>query len=107
MNERLLPIGSVVLLKKAKKNIMITSYFIFSVKDKEKKIFDYGGCPFPLGILNADSALGFNHEDIEKVVFTGYQDDEEKELVKNLLEKETEMKDTIREQLSKIEKKEA
>ena len=53
MKEKFLPIGTVVMLKEGKKEIMITSYCIFpnnvQIKDgivntPEKKIFEYGAC---------------------------------------------------------------
>ena len=53
MKERFLPIGTVVLLKNGKKEVMITSYCIYpnsiQMKDgqevkPEKKIYEYGGC---------------------------------------------------------------
>ena len=95
MEEKFLPIGTVVLLKGADKNVMITNYYIFS-KDSKDKIFEYGGCPFPDG-AKMDMALGFNHEDIEKVVFMGYVNEEQKELSNYLIENAEDIKKTIRE----------
>ena len=70
MKEKFLPIGTVVLLKGGKKRVMITSYLVFANKDDEKKkMFDYGGCTFPEGIIDSNHTVGFNHEDIEKVFY--------------------------------------
>lgn len=77
MEEKFLPIGTVVELKGAKKNTMITNYFIYSKDGQENKIYEYGGCPLPIGVQK-DVSLGFNHEDIEKVIYMGYIDDESK-----------------------------
>ena len=64
MKERFLPIGTVVLLKNGKKEVMITSYCIFpnNVELKngkevkpEKKIYEYGGCIYPEGILDSNT----------------------------------------------------
>ena len=80
MKDKYLPIGTVVKLKGGEKNLMITSYLIFSIvqKTKEKKIFDYGACPFPEGIIESTHGIGFNHNEIEKIVHLGLINDEQK-----------------------------
>jgi len=74
-----LPIGTVVTLKEGEKKVMITSYLIFSTggNNTEKVMFDYGGCPFPEGIIESDVAVGFNHDQIDKVVHMGLIDEEQ------------------------------
>jgi len=90
MQEKFLPIGTVVLLKNGTKKVMITSYLIFSKGDSEtKKMYDYGGCPFPEGIIESDRAVGFDHAQIEKVVHMGHEDEEQKKL-KEILNKTSE-----------------
>ena len=89
MKERFLPIGTVVLLKNGKKEVMITSYCIFpnNVEIKngqevkpEKKIYEYGGCIYPEGILDSNTVCAFNHEQIEKICHLGYETETQKEL---------------------------
>jgi len=78
MKEKYLPIGTVVLLKEGTKKVMITSYMIFSAgENEEKKMFDYGGCPFPEGIIESNYAVGFNHDQIDKVVHLGLIDNDQ------------------------------
>lgn len=80
---KFLPIGTIVILKNGTRKIMITSYLIISGgtdKEKEQKMFDYGGCPYPAGIIDSSYAVGFNHSQIEKVVHMGHVDEEQKEL---------------------------
>ncbi len=93
MKERFLPIGTVVLLKGGKKEIMITSYCIFpnNVQIKngqeikpEKKIYEYGACIYPEGILDSNTICAFNHDQIEKISYMGYVTDAQKELSKVL-----------------------
>jgi hypothetical protein len=36
----------------------------------EKKIYEYGGCIYPEGILDSNTICAFNHEQIEKIYFT-------------------------------------
>ena len=79
--EKFLPVGSVVLLKGGKKELMITSYLIFPTgelvvdgkkENPEGKMYDYGACTYPEGIINSDQIFGFNHDQIERVCFKGY-----------------------------------
>lgn len=81
--EKFLPIGTIVMLKNGTRKVMITSYLIITggqAQTKEQKMFDYGGCPYPAGIIESSYAVGFNHNQIEKVVHMGHIDEEQKEL---------------------------
>ena len=89
MQEKFLPIGTVVLLKGGKKEVMITSYCIFpnntELKDgqevpAEKKMYEYGGCIYPEGILDSNMVCAFNHNQIEKISYMGYETEAQKEL---------------------------
>ena len=53
MNEKYLPIGSVVLLKNATKRLMVTG-FLVSSKEFPEKVFDYSGCLYPEGIITSE-----------------------------------------------------
>ena len=93
--ERFLPIGTVVLLKGGKKELMIMSYCIMpsgDVYDKNGKVevgedamFDYGGCVYPEGMLTSDQLFAFNHNQIEKVCYMGYVTDKQKDISKILV----------------------
>ena len=93
MKDKFLPIGTVVLLKGGKKEVMITSYCIFpnntEIKDgkevkPEKKIYEYGGCIYPEGILDSNMICAFNHSQIEKICHMGYETQTQQELSKVL-----------------------
>lgn len=81
--KRFLPIGSVVLLKGAKKELMITCYCISPTgeiyengakKEAEKgQLFEYGACMYPEGIIRSEIVYGFNHDQIEKICHVGYK----------------------------------
>ena len=75
--EKYLPVGTVVLLKDAKKKIMITGFCV--VGDSQDRTFDYCGCIYPEGVLASDKNLLFNHNQIEDVYYMGYMTDEEKD----------------------------
>lgn len=70
-----LPIGSVVLLKEAKKRLMVYGRQIKSRTDGKK--YDYIGCLYPEGYLSSDDVMLFNHDQIQMVYFIGFQDLEE------------------------------
>ena len=80
--EELLPVGSIVLLKEAKRKVVIIGFAV--VEDGSKEIWDYLGAPYPIGVLSNDKNLIFNRNQIEKVVFIGYSDDEDKDLRKEI-----------------------
>ena len=78
MEEKFLPIGSVVILKGGKRELMITSYFIMpsggelydkngKVEVKEPIMFDYGACFYPEGMITSDQLFAFNHEQIDHI----------------------------------------
>ena len=76
MDERFLPIGSVVLLKGGKKRVMIIGFCVMA-KEMEGKVFDYSGCIYPEGLMAANQTCMFDHDQIEKVYYKGFVDEEE------------------------------
>ena len=86
----LLPIGSIVLLSEGEKRLMICGRIQGNSSDE--KIYDYVGCMYPEGIMSIDSMIFFNREMIEKVVFTGYEDDEEQNFREEILSNVGELK---------------
>lgn len=75
LNE-LLPVGSVVLLKNAKKRLMITG--VFPIQTEEEEVYDYIAVIYPEGYIGPRSNYVFNHGDIEEILFKGYDDEERK-----------------------------
>ena len=47
------------------------------------KLFDYGACTYPEGMMG-DRLMYFQASDINKVVFKGYTDDDERIMVDNI-----------------------
>ncbi len=99
--DKYLPIGSVVILKGAKRKLMITGYIQIDLK-KLDKVYDYSGCLFPEGIINTDKSLLFNHDQIEKIFFVGYMNEEEKEFQQKL--KETVTEENIKRMIENVKK---
>ncbi|MES5893285.1 MULTISPECIES: DUF4176 domain-containing protein [Bacillus cereus group] len=86
MNSQLFPIGSIVILKEGTKKIMIFGRKQ-QVETDEVRKFDYMGCPYPEGYINPDFTYLCNHDDIQEVVSTGYEDQEERTFQENVLSK--------------------
>ncbi len=85
MYDKYLPIGTVVLLKGATKKLMITGFCVTAEENRDK-IFDYCGCLYPEGVINSKQNALFDHNQISKIYFTGYQNNEEKEFKEKLKE---------------------
>ena len=79
---KFLPIGSVVLLKQATKKLMIIGYAQNQKReDGTKKLWDYIATLYPEGFLSLEQIFLFDHEQIEKVFYKGYEDVEQKEFM--------------------------
>lgn len=76
MREKYLPIGTVVLLKGGKKRAMITG-FCSVAQENQEKVYDYSGCVYPEGYLSSNQVCLFDHDQIDKIYFLGYEDEEE------------------------------
>lgn len=85
MIREFLPIGSVVMLKDAKKAIMI-----FGIKQMDSENmsveYDYIGVLYPEGNIGSDFQYLFNHNDIKEVLFVGYETDEQKTFLDTVAE---------------------
>ena len=81
--KKYLPLGSVVLMKDAKKRVMITGYAVKAPESGER-LWDYIGCMWPEGMITPDKNLLFDHKDISQIFALGYADDEYKEFMKKL-----------------------
>ena len=88
--KELLPIGSIVLLKNASKKIMI--FGIKQTNNDDGKEYDYVGVVYPEGNLGLGFQYVFDHENIEKVISRGYEDEERAEFI-NTLQKAWEQAD--------------
>lgn len=76
----LLPIGSVVTLQGTAKKVMIIG--ILQMQPDTGRLYDYLGVPYPEGFVSAKKNLVFNHELINDVVFTGYDNPERQGFLK-------------------------
>lgn len=84
MEQKFLPVGSVVLLKEATRPIVIIGYMI--AEDGAKDVWDYMGCAYPIGVVRNDRNLLFQKDQIDKILFKGYMDDEGNKFLEDLEE---------------------
>ena len=80
---KMLPLGSVVILKGNVKKMMIIARLIALPVKGQVYRFDYGACLYLEGMVG-DSLIYFNHEDIFKVVQEGYTDDDNEIMLENI-----------------------
>lgn len=73
--DELLPIGTVVNL-----GVVAQSVMIYGRKQQQAGaagVWDYVACPYPQGHLSDESNVFFNHENITKVIFKGFESEGE------------------------------
>ena len=85
IEEKYLPIGTVVMLEGGSKRVMITGFCAIEENQKEK-MWDYSGCMYPEGFLSSNQTCLFNHSQIEKIYHLGLIDEEEETFKKTLKE---------------------
>ena len=74
--EKVLPLGSIVYMKRGTQKLMILNRGPQIELNGELQMFDYSGCVYPVGLV-VEKALYFNAENIDKVLFEGYSDEDE------------------------------
>ena len=70
--DRVLPIGSVVLLRNAEKRLMIIGYQRYKASGGDK-VYDYCGCIYPEGFTSPADTAVFDHDQIDRLIFVGLQ----------------------------------
>ncbi len=78
-----LPLGSILLLKGGTQKLMIVGRGLNIKKDDRIYFFDYAGVAYPEGLMG-DEVAYFNHENISKLIFKGYSDIEDENVVDNI-----------------------
>lgn len=74
--ENLLPIGSIVKLRNAEKRLMIFGVKQSGTTQAGSVSADYIGVFYPEGNMGPDQQYLFSHNEIEEVVFRGFEDSE-------------------------------
>ena len=81
-NYKLLPVGSVVCLKENSRNLLIIG--IMQKKISTGKVYDYMGVLYPEGYIGGKMQFLFMHEDIKKIQYIGFENNEYRELIEKL-----------------------
>ena len=74
MYKNMLPIGSIVRTEGAQRKLMVIGRVVTT--EEKDTIFDYVGVPYPEGINDTDKMYFFNRDQIEELLFIGFQDQE-------------------------------
>lgn len=77
----LLPLGSIVKLKKGEQKLMIICRLPLFNNRGSIGYFDYSACLYPYGQTDQNMFF-FNEEDIDEIFFTGFKNEEEEEYQK-------------------------
>ncbi len=94
MENKFLPIGTVVQLKDATARVMIAGYFPISAGQPDR-VWDYSGFKFPIGYVNDDEVYCFDQDQIEMICVYGYQDLEQMEFMDYLMSQEQDIRKKI------------
>ena len=82
----MLPLGSILYLKDGSQKLMIISRGVVATDTSNQPIrYDYIACKYPLG-LDVNQLIYFNQENVDKVLYKGYEDEDE-ERFKELYQK--------------------
>ena len=73
MGKKLLPIGTVVILKESDGRVMISGYLPVT-QSRPDYAWDYSGFRFPLGYVNDNEVFCFDDEQIDTIVQYGFRD---------------------------------
>lgn len=82
-NAKLLPLGSVVYLKEGNKKVLIIARGLVAKNGDGHIFFDYGGVPYPEGLVD-DQMAYFQNDAITKVVFKGFSDMDDEATVEKI-----------------------
>lgn len=78
-------LGSIVRLKGGLQKLLIIARALNVRRGEKEYFFDYGAVTYPEG-LTGDQIVYFNHEQLEKVVFEGFRDEDDEVIVRNIHE---------------------
>ncbi len=94
MNKKYLPIGTICKLKESKKEVMIIGYYPALIENSNI-IYDYSACTYPEGFLSSDLIIGFNVDDIEKIIKRGLKTDIYEKYIQEIKKTEKQSSNTV------------
>ncbi len=81
--EKYMALGSVVLLEGGTQKLLLIARALHVKNGAKTFFFDYGAVPYPQGLIG-DQMIYFNSKDISKVIFEGYSEVEDENLVEGI-----------------------
>ena len=78
---KLLPLGSIVILKNGEQKLSIIGRGQLFDDDGTIGYFEYSSVLYPQGMVDTDDLYFFNHKDIAEIIFEGYRDEDEEEFL--------------------------
>ena len=85
--EKLLSLGSIVYLREGSLRMVVVGRHPTVKKDENKPImFDYAAVSHPIGYAGDDKMFYFNHENIDKVVFEGFSNEDDERFLEVMTE---------------------
>lgn len=91
----LLPVGSVVMLDGGSKKTVIMGILQFNL-EKQDRVYDYLGVPYPEGYMGKGSSYFFNYDSIIEVFFRGYENDERQNMLGALAQLQQNVEEAIK-----------
>jgi hypothetical protein len=82
MQNKLLPLGSIIKLEKYSHTLMIIGRVQLFKQKRVLGYFDYSAVSYPEGLVSRDELTFFNDEDIFEVISEGYKDEQEEKYLK-------------------------
>ncbi|EGS9999616.1 DUF4176 domain-containing protein [Clostridium perfringens] len=80
-----LPLGSIVILKEGNQELMIINRGVLVDVEDKNLLFDYSACLYPHG-ADVNTIYYFNQENIDKILFEGYKNEDEEKFQRLLKE---------------------
>lgn len=75
----MLAIGSILYLKEGSQKLMVISRNMLAKENDIIMLYDYMACKYPVG-YDVKQSFYFNEENIDRVVFHGYMDEDEERI---------------------------
>ncbi len=85
MGNKFYPLGTIVIVKGSVKKLMLIGRGVVTTIKGQQKYFDYVACTYPEGLVG-ETVLYVNHEDIEEIIYKGFQDEDDQRMQENLKE---------------------
>ena len=84
-DKEFVPIGTIVTVDFVEQAVMI--YGRKQQQEDKNEIWDYVACPYPQGHLSDETNVFFNHDQIQQIIFKGFESEGEVTLRQEIFEK--------------------